>query len=249
MADVKVTWLGHGSMMASWDNKVVFMDPFFGNPNCKMKMEDVKTATAVLVTHGHNDHIGNSFEICKKTGATLICSPEIGIYADSKGIKWDIGSYPMNAGGSWRGDGFTVYVTQAQHSSDILGEEYDKSGTILPGSGCYGYVLDIDGGATIYFSGDTDVFGDMAIIRELYAPNVGIVSCGGRFTMTYAGGALAASLLGVDYFIPMHFNTFAFNQLDRDKLESAMKVRAPHCKLVRIEPMQSFTCPVCSCKG
>lgn len=250
MAEVKLTWIGHGSFMAEWGNKRVFMDPWItDNPNCKLKLEDIKKADACLVTHGHNDHLGNAFEICKQTGATLIASPEICLYGNQRGIEWDKGSYALNTGGSWRGDGYTVFMTWAAHTSDILGEEFQKTGTIEAGSGCAGYVLDIDNGATVYFSGDSDVFGDMAIIRELYAPNVAIVSCGGRFTMTYKGGAMAASLLGADYFIPMHFNTFPFNQLDRDKLEAAMKVRAPHCKLVRIEPMQSFTCPVCSCKA
>jgi L-ascorbate metabolism protein UlaG (beta-lactamase superfamily) len=243
MADVKLTWLGHGSFKAEWDDKVVFMDVFLDNPNCTQNIDDIDKATACLVTHGHDDHLGTALPICKKTGATLIGSPEIALYANTKGIKWDEGSYALNNGGCYKGDGFLVYATHAEHTSDILGEEFQKNGTIDPGSGCYGYILDVDDGPTIYFSGDSDVFGDMSIIRELYAPDVAIMSCGGRFTATYRGGALAASLLGVDYFIPMHFNTFPFNPLDRDQLEAAMKVRAPRCKLVRMEPMDSWDCP------
>ena len=184
MVKPKITWIGHGSMMAEWDDKVIFMDPWIkDNPKCELKLEDIKKASAVLVTHGHNDHLGDSFQICKQTGAMLLCSPEIGLYADSKGLKWDEASYSLNTGGTWSGDGYMVAMTQAAHTSDILGEEFQKDGTIEPGSGCSGYIIAIDNGPTIYFSGDTDVFGDMAIIRELYAPDVALVSCGARFTM------------------------------------------------------------------
>ena len=243
MAKTKITWFGHGSMMAEWDDKIVYMDPWIvDNPKCDLKLEDIKKATAVLVTHGHNDHLGNAFEICKQTGGILICSPEIALYANQKGLEWDKDSYALNTGGSWAGDGFTVTMTQAAHTSDILGEEFQKSGTIEAGSGCAGFIIDIDDGPTIYFSGDTDVFGDMALIKEMFAPDVALVSCGGRFTMTYKGAAIAADLLAPKYFIPMHFNTFPFNEMDRDKLEAEMATRAPKVKLVRIDQMESFEC-------
>lgn len=152
MVKPKITWLGHGSMMAEWDDKVIFMDPWIkDNPKCELKLEDIKKASVVLLTHGHNDHIGDSFQICKQTGATLLCSPEIGLYADSKGLKWDEASYPMNTGGTWRGDGYTVAMTQAAHTSDILGEEFQKDGTIEPGSGASGYIIAIDNGNPFIF--------------------------------------------------------------------------------------------------
>ena len=80
----------------------------------------------MCVTHVHDDHIGDSLEIVKKTGAKLLCSPEIGFYADKKGIAYDEASYPLNIGGSWRTDDFTITMVWADHTSDILGEEFKK---------------------------------------------------------------------------------------------------------------------------
>jgi len=237
----KVTWLGHASILVSTGEHRIFFDPWIeDNPKCDMKLADIKKASAVCVTHGHNDHIGDSFEIVKRTGAMLLCSPEIAIYADKKGIGYDKGSYPLNIGGSWKTDDFTITMVWADHTSDILGEEFAKDGTVIPGSGCSGYVLEITDGPCIYYTGDSNVFLDMAVVRELYAPELAVCTAGGKYNMGYREAAYAAALISPRYMIPVHHGTFDDQMLDIEKLRAAMKVRAPKVRLVIIAPGESF---------
>jgi L-ascorbate metabolism protein UlaG (beta-lactamase superfamily) len=241
MGKVKVTWLGHASVMVEGNGQVIFFDPWLEtNPKCTLKLKDVRTATAVCVTHGHDDHIGDSLKIVQKTGAKLICSPEIAIYADHKGIPYDKGSYPLNIGGSWETEWFLVTMVVADHTSEILGEEFQKDGTVVPGSGATGYVVKFVDGPCIYFSGDTGVFGDMAIIRDLYSPDLAICNVGGKYNMGYREAAYAAALILPDVLLPIHHGTFPNQVLDLDRLEAEMKVRAPRVRLVRLQPGGSF---------
>jgi L-ascorbate metabolism protein UlaG (beta-lactamase superfamily) len=237
----KVTWLGHASILVEAGRHRIFFDPWIAeNPKCEMKLEDIKEATAICVTHGHNDHIGDSFQIVKQTGAKLICSPEIGFYAAKKGISYDEGSYPLNIGGSWRTEDFTVTMVNADHTSDILGEEFEADGTVIPGSGSSGYVLELRDGPCIYYTGDTGVFLDMAVIRELYAPDLAVCTSGGKYNMGYRETAYAAALISPTYLIPVHHGTFADQELDMEELRTAMRVRTPKVRLVTLAPGESF---------
>jgi L-ascorbate metabolism protein UlaG (beta-lactamase superfamily) len=242
MQKAKITWLGHASVSVEFGEHVIYFDPWLDdNPACTLKRSDVKKATAICPTHGHIDHLGDSFELVRQTGATLICTPELGFYAESKGLQEGKEVYGLNTGGSWRKDSFTITMVPASHTSEIMGEGW-ISGPIQPGSGAIGYVLSIDDGPTIYFSGDTGVFADMPIIRDLYRPSVAIMTAGGKYNMGYREAAYAAALVLPDYFIPTHYGTFETQQLDLDKLEAEMKIRAPGVKLVRIKPGESFDC-------
>lgn len=242
MIKAKITWLGHASVSVEFGEETIYFDPWLDdNPVCPVKIRDVTKATAICPTHGHIDHLGDSFQLVKQTGATLICTPEIGFYADSKGLKEGKEVYGLNTGGSWRHNGFTITMVPAAHTSEIMGEGW-VSGPIQPGSGAVGFILDIDGGTTIYFSGDTGVCADMPLIRDLYRPNVAIMTAGGKYNMGYREAAYAASLIWPEYFIPTHYGTFNDQQLDLDKLETEMKVRAPGVKLVRLKPGESFEC-------
>ena len=242
MNKAKIIWLGHASVSVEFGEQIVYFDPWLDdNPVCTVKRSDVKKATAICVTHGHIDHLGDSFELVRQTGAKLICTPELGFYADSKGLREGEEMYGLNTGGSWRSSGFTVTMVPASHTSEIMGEGW-ISGPIQPGSGAIGFILDIDDGATIYFSGDTGVFADMPIIRDLYRPNVAIMTAGGKYNMGYREAAYAASLVWPEYFIPTHYGTFDDQQLDLGKLEAEMKVRAPGVKLVPLKPGESFEC-------
>lgn len=243
MVKTKITWLGHASIKVEAGEHVIFFDPWIvENPKCSLKLDEIKKASVVCVTHGHIDHIGDSLKIVKQTGSKLVCSPEIGFYADRKGLKYDEASYPLNIGGSWKTGAFTITMVNADHTSDIMGEEFETDGTITPGSGCCGYILDIADGPVIYFSGDTGVFGDMALIRDLYRPKVAIMTIGGKYNMGIREGAYAAALVLPECLIAVHHGTFEDQILDLDKLAAEMKVRAPGVHLVRIQPGESYEC-------
>ena len=97
MQKAKITWLGHASVSVEFGDDVVYFDPWLDdNPACPIKRHDVAKATAICPTHGHIDHLGDSFQLIKQTGATLICTPEIGFYADSKGLKEGKEVYGLN---------------------------------------------------------------------------------------------------------------------------------------------------------
>jgi len=242
MIKSKITWLGHASILVEFDNKAIYFDPWLDdNPVCSLRKEDVKSATAICASHGHIDHIGDSFDLVKQTGATLICTPELGFYAESKGLREGQEVYGLNTGGSWRNEDYTITMVSAAHTSEIMGEGW-IDGPIQPGSGAVGFILDINEGATVYFSGDTGVMADMSIIRDLYRPNVAIMTAGGKYNMGYREAAYAASLVWPEFLIPTHFGTFDDQQLDLDKLEAEMKIRAPGVKLIRLKPDERFEC-------
>jgi len=240
MMKTKITWLGHASIKIEKE-KIFFFDPWIeANPVCPIKLDEIEKADVVCVTHGHDDHIGDSIKIVKKTGAPLICSPEIGFYAEKHGIKYDEQSIPLNIGGTWESDSFAITMVNAIHTSDIMGEEYKKEGIITPGSGSVGYILMFKDGPSIYYGGDTGVFGDMAIIRDLYKPGIAILPVGGKYNMGVREAGYAASLIQSSYFLPIHFDTFPNQKLNYEKLINTVKIRAPFTEVIKWEPGDIF---------
>jgi L-ascorbate metabolism protein UlaG (beta-lactamase superfamily) len=239
---LKIRWLGHASFLITTESdKRIFLDPWIKtNPVCPIKIEDVKKADIVCVTHGHPDHLGDAFEIVMKTDAVLICSPEIGVIAERKGIKYDgKNSYPLNIGGSVTVKGIEVTMTSAAHTSDTW--EGDQ---LITGSGSCGYIVVTDDGIRTYYAGDTGLFGDMKLIGQIYAPHIAILPVGGKYNMGIREAAFAASFLCPDIMIPMHYGTYPNQKADIAQLVKHIKTLAPRTKVVDLKVGDEYKYPV-----
>lgn len=206
---MKLTWFGHSAFRVEIGGAVIMIDPFLANPTFKGSHGDAYAGTThVVLTHGHDDHLGSTVEICRKTGATLIANFEICTYLGARGVEK---SSPGNHGGSVDHGPFSVAFVPAWHSSSTI-----VDGTPVYLGNAAGVVISAPGEKTLLHMGDTDIFSDMALINEIYRPKIGIVPIGDRFTM---GGKLAALACKRFYdfatVIPCHFATFGL--LDPDE--------------------------------
>lgn len=199
---IKLTWLGHATFrIETPGGKTVIIDPWImGNPACPAAEKSVKKVDVMLCTHGHGDHIGDAVEIAKKHTPKVVGIPELVGWLEKKGVKQ---TAMMNKGGTQTVGDIKVTMVHADHSCGIQ----DGDELLYGGEAC-GYVVEFSNGLKIYHAGDTNVFGDMAIIRELYAPDIAMLPIGDHFTMGPREAAYACNLLKAKTVIPMHFATF-----------------------------------------
>jgi L-ascorbate metabolism protein UlaG (beta-lactamase superfamily) len=218
---MKITWYGHAAFKIEVGQASILIDPFLtGSPSWSGGWEGpAKGVTHVLLTHGHNDHVGDSLSILKSTGAQLVANFEICMYLVGQGAD-GTKINPGNLGGTVECGGFTSTFVQALHSSSFGGE----GGTNTYLGNPAGLVLHFADGQSLYHMGDTDIFGDMALINELHAPKVGIVPIGDRFTMGGAVAALACRrFFNFETVIPGHFATFPMLDQSADKFVAGME--------------------------
>ena len=201
---VKLTWIGHASfILETPGGKRALIDPWMtGNPVCPESLHDPGDVDLILLSHGHSDHTGDVLRLAKeKSPAAVMCMIELGDYLGSKGVENIMGG---NKGGTLSAEGISVTLTHAFHSSSY-GEE---DGTIVYTGEPAGLIITLENGYRIYFAGDTTVFGDMALIGELYKPDLAMLPIGDFFTMGPMEAAKAVELLGVKHVVPMHYGTF-----------------------------------------
>ncbi len=208
---MKMTWLGHSGFRIETAGKVLLVDPFItGNSRFQGSPENAtEGCTHIILTHGHYDHVGDTVEIAKRTGAMVFAVFELAMWLNGQGVEK---INPGNPGGTIADSGFDVTFTKAVHSSSVI-----VDGTpIYLGQAC-GILLRAEG-KTLYHMGDTEIFGDMALVQEFFQPDIGCVPIGDRFTM----GAKQAAIACKRYFkfktiIPIHYGTFPI--IDQDALK------------------------------
>ena len=194
-----LTWLGHATFRVDTPGgKRIYVDPFLnGNPKCPASELEPERVDAILITHGHGDHYGDAIELAGKFGCTVVAPVELADWLQGKGVE---SVRDPNKGGTVVLDGVKVTLTHAQHSSST------NDGTYA-GEPC-GLVVELEDGFTLYFAGDTNVFGDMALIARIYAPDVAVLPIGDHYTMGPREAAVALELLGVRRCVPCHYGTF-----------------------------------------
>jgi len=191
---LEITYLAHSGFLLGDGTHRVVIDPFLtGNPLAPTGPDEIDCST-VLLTHGHEDHIGDTLAIAKRCGATVIGCHEIAVWAEGEGLT-AIGGNP---GGKIETDWGWVAFTQAFHSSTFGGKPM--------GVAC-GLVVSM-GGATVYHLGDTGLFSDLKMLGEIYRPDVACIPIGDRYTMGPELASRAAEWIGAKIAIPMHYKTF-----------------------------------------
>ena len=202
---VKLTWLGHSTFLLEAQGKRVLIEAWTkSNPACPDHLKDPGPLDLILLTHGHNDHTHDIFDLVKSTGAHVVAMTELGDYLEMKGVA---NVSPMNKGGTTEVAGFKIHMTDAKHSSSFVEEKDGKFEAVYTGEPA-GFVIELEDGFKLYHAGDTCVFGDMALIRKLLAPDIAILPIGDFYTMGPRSAAEAVRLLGVKTVIPMHYGTF-----------------------------------------
>jgi L-ascorbate metabolism protein UlaG (beta-lactamase superfamily) len=198
---VRFTWIGHGTWkVRTATGKDMLIDPWLtGNPAAPEHLKKVDRLDLMLITHGHGDHIGDAVDILGSTEARVVTTFEIGNWLGKQGVDASR-VVAFGKGGTVEVDGLTFTMVHAEHFSSFPDGTYAGEPV--------GYVITFENGFKIYFSGDTDVFGDMALIGELEAPEVAFLSIGDFYTMGVRRAAKAVQLLGVKTVVPMHYATF-----------------------------------------
>lgn len=192
---VRLTFHGHAAWSLDSDGVKILMDPFLsGNPTADVGPDDVE-ADYILITHAHDDHVGDTVEIAKRTGATVISNFEIANWCGSHGIT----AHPLHLGGGTEFPFGRVELTIAHHGSSFSDGSYggNPAGIIVK-----------TGGKTIYNAGDTALFYDMKLIGEIHTPDVALLPIGDNFTMGPEAALRAVELIRPKLVIPMHYNTF-----------------------------------------
>jgi L-ascorbate metabolism protein UlaG (beta-lactamase superfamily) len=196
------TWLGHATFIfRTPGGKRVLLDPWVStNPSTPESAKKIDQVDLMLVTHGHGDHTTDVVSIARATDTQVVAPFELSVLFQKKGLKNVIG---MNPGGTLHIKDLAVTMVRADHSSS-----FDVDGDTTYAGVATGYVIKLEDGLTVYFAGDTAVFGDMKLIAGLYHPTIAFLPIGDLYTMGPEQASVACDLLGIKQVVPMHYGTF-----------------------------------------
>lgn len=202
---MKVSYHGHSIVKVETNGKTILFDPFInGNSQTDLKVEEEKP-DYIILTHGHNDHVGDTVQIAKQSGAVVIANNEIADYLSWQGLN----THPMHIGGSFEFEFGKVKLTPAFHGSALVTENQEIIYLGMP----TGVLLMVEG-KTIYHAGDTGLFSDMKLIGELHPIDLAFLPIGDNFTMGPQDAAIAAKFLNAKTVVPIHYNTFPLIRKD-----------------------------------
>jgi L-ascorbate metabolism protein UlaG (beta-lactamase superfamily) len=204
--DTTFTWYGHSCYeVRTPGGKVILFDPFFANPKSPRSALSVERCDLLLVTHGHFDHMGDAVQLASRLRPVWPCIHEMSLWLARRLPGGADAAVGMNKGGTYETGGISVTMVHADHSAG----DWNAAGeTTLDLGEPVGFVVELENGFRFYFAGDTALFGDMRLIRDLYAPELALLPIGGHFTMGPRDAAMAVELLGVKHVIPLHYGTW-----------------------------------------
>ena len=216
---MEITWLGHSAVKIE-GSRTIYIDPFLtGNPLASTSPEKIDKADLVIVTHYHGDHIGDAFEICQNTGATLVGIHEIAVEAENKGIKAE----GMNIGGTIDVSGVKIHMVTAFHSA----EKGDPAGV----------VVELDE-RKIYHAGDTSLTYDMKLIGEFFKPDLSFLPIGDRYTMGIPSAVKAVEFIKSKVVIPIHYGTFPIIEADPEEFKHKVGGKA---EVIILKPGETYS--------
>jgi L-ascorbate metabolism protein UlaG (beta-lactamase superfamily) len=221
-----IRFLGHAAFALEHDGTTVLIDPFLtGNPKATVSADEV-SADAILLTHGHGDHFGDTVPIAKRTGAPVVAITEIADELGEEGVQ----VFDINIGGTAEFDWGSARLTPAWHTSTT------PKGTVsLPA----GLVIEI-GGKRVYHLGDTALFSDLALPGRRGHIDVALMCIGGHYTMDRFDAVVAAELVGADQVIPCHYDTFPPVETDAQAFKSDVQ-NAGYAEVVILQPGEAHT--------
>ena len=211
---MEISYHGHSIVKVKTNNRVILIDPFItGNELTDLVAADEKP-DVILLTHGHNDHVGDTIEIAKASGALVVAPNELAVWLGWQGLN----THGMNIGGAHEFEFGTVKYTKAFHSSSYTTEDQQLIYMGMPA----GILLKAEG-KTMYHAGDTSLFGDMELIGKRNDIDVAFLPIGDNFTMGPEDAAYAVELLAPKLAVPVHFNTFPAIRTDPEEFKSLVK--------------------------
>jgi L-ascorbate metabolism protein UlaG (beta-lactamase superfamily) len=220
---MKVSYHGHSAVKVVTDSHTILIDPFIsGNEACDLDADTVN-ADVILLTHAHNDHVGDTIPIAKRTNALVVAPNELAVFLGTK----DLNTHPMHIGGKHEFDFGTVKFTQAFHGSAFT----DEDGSVVYGGMPGGILLTVEG-KTIYHVGDTGLFSDLKLIGDMNNIDLAFVPIGDNFTMGPEDALVAADWIQAKTVVPVHYNTFPV--IEQNPEAFASKVKTGEGKVMKI---------------